>query len=148
MPLFQEVDNHLKEAMRSQDKERLRALRNIKSFLKNKAIEAKRDLEDQEVVQYLSTLAKQRRESIEAYEKAGREDLVAQETSELGVIQTYLPKPLTEAELDDLIAGAIGETGAAGPQDMGKVMKALKEKVTGRADGKIVSARVKDKLSG
>ncbi|MDX1387103.1 MAG: GatB/YqeY domain-containing protein, partial [bacterium] len=68
MPLFQEVENHLKEAMRSQDKERLRALRNIKSFLKNKAIEAKRDLEDKEVVQYLSTLAKQRRESIEAYE--------------------------------------------------------------------------------
>ena len=134
--------------MRSQDKERLRALRNIKSFLKNKAIEAKRDLEDKEVVQYLSTLAKQRRESIEAYETAGRDDLVAQETSELKVIQGYLPQPLTDSELDELIAKAIAETGAAGPQDMGKVMKALKEKVTGRADGKVVSAKVRDKLSG
>lgn len=146
MPLFQEIENHLKEAMRSQQKERLLALRNIKSHLKNRAIEAKRDLKDDEVIQALSTLAKQRRESIEAYQKADRKDLVEKEEAELQVITEFLPAPLSTEELDGMIRSAISESGAAGPQDMGKVMKVLKPKVTGRADGKTVSERVKDLL--
>ena len=147
MPLFQEIENHIKEAMRSQQKDRLLALRNIKAHLKNMAIEAKRDLKDEEVVQALATLAKQRRESIEAFQKADRKDLVAKEESELKVISEFLPAPLSPEELDQLIQGAISESEAAGPKDMGKVMKVLKVKVTGRADGKTVSERVKAMLS-
>ena len=88
-------------------------------------------------------MAKQRRESIEAFKKAGREDLVSKEVGELNIIQEFLPAPLSEGELDQLIKTAIEDTGASGPKDMGTVMKAIKEKVTGRADGKIVSQKVK-----
>ena len=147
MPLTENIDNQLKEALRSQNKERLSALRNIKSLLKNKAIDAKRELEDQEVIQALATLVKQRKESIEAYQKGGREDLVAKESAELKVIQEFLPQPLTEQELDQLIAKAIEETKASGPKEMGLVMKAIKDKVSGRADGRVVSERVKAKLA-
>ena len=147
MSLFQDVDNQIKEAMRSKAKDRLLALRNIKSHLKNMAIEAKRDLKDEEVHQALSTLAKQRRESIEAYQKAERQDLVEQESQELKVIQEFLPEPLSPEALEKLVAEAIKSTGASGPADMGKVMKALKEKTVGRADGKVLSGLVRDQLS-
>lgn len=148
MPLYQQIEEHLKDAMRSQEKERLSALRNIKSFLKNKSIELKRDLKDEEVVQGLATLAKQRRESIESYQQAGREDLVNKEENELKVINEYLPKALSSEELDQLVREAIEATQAKGPQDMGKVMKALMPKTTGRADGKEVSSKVKALLAG
>lgn len=138
----------MKEAMRAQDKERLSALRNIKSFLKNKSIELKRELADEEVLQSLSTLAKQRKESIEAFKAAKRQDLVHKEEAELEVINGYLPAPLSEAELEEMIRKAIAETGSEGPRDMGKVMKALKTRVTGRADGKWVSEQVKKMLAG
>jgi uncharacterized protein YqeY len=143
MPLYQDIENGIKDAMRSQQKERLSALRNIKSFLKNKAIELKRELNDEEVVQSLSTLAKQRQESIESFQAAGRQDLVDKETAELKIIRGFMPQPLSEEALNELIRKAIQESGAAGPQDMGKVMKLLKAQVTGRADGKVVSERVK-----
>ncbi len=148
MSLLQTIDDQMKIALKGGEKERLSALRNIKSFLKNKTIDAKRELNDQEVVQSLSTLAKQRKESIEAYEKAGREDLVLKEKNELGVIESYLPAQLTNDEIETLIQEAIASSEASGPQDMGLVMKALKEKVTGRADGKVVSEKVKQALSG
>jgi len=146
MPLYQDIENNIKDAMRSQQKDRLIALRNIKTFLKNKSIELKRDLNDQEVVQFLATLAKQRQESIESFESAGRQDLVDKEKAELAVIRTYMPEPLSDEALNDLIQKAIQEAEASGPKDMGKVMKLLKDKVTGRADGKIVSERVKAML--
>jgi uncharacterized protein YqeY len=146
MPLLETIDQHLKDSMRSQNKDRLMALRNIKAFLKNKLIEAKGQLSEEAGLQALSTLAKQRRESIEAYEKANRQDLVAKEKAELSVIQEFLPAALTEADLDKIIQEALKEAGAKGPQDMGAVMKALKPKVTGRADGKTVSARVQAAL--
>jgi uncharacterized protein YqeY len=146
MPLLDSIDQHLKDAMRSQNKDRLMALRNIKAFLKNKLIEARGELSEEAGLQALSTLAKQRRESIEAYEKAGRQDLVAKEKAELEVIQEFLPSALTAEALDQLIQEALKETGAKGPQDMGSVMKILKPKITGRADGKAVSAKVQEAL--
>lgn len=147
MSSLAEIETQIKDAMRAQAKDRLMALRNIKTFLKNKTIDAKRDLNEAEVNQALSTLAKQRRESIEAYGKAGREDLVAKETAELEVIQEFLPQPLSEAELTSLIQDTITKVNAQGPQDMGKVMKELKEQVTGRADGKVVSQKVRELLA-
>jgi hypothetical protein len=146
MPLIDTIDQHIKDAMRAQSKDRLMALRNIKSFLKNKLIEARGQLTEEAGVQALSTLAKQRRESIEAYEAAGRQDLVAKETAELTVIQEFLPSALSEQALDQLIKEALREIGAKGPQDMGQIMKVLKPKVTGRADGKLVSTRVQAAL--
>lgn len=148
MSLSQTIDDQIKSALKAGEKERLTALRNIKSFLKNKSIDAKRELNSQEIIQSLSTLAKQRRESIEAYTQAGREDLVAKETQELSVIESFLPKPLSEAELEKLIQETIQSTQASGPKDMGTVMKALKDQVTGRADGKMVSEKVKTALAG
>ncbi len=146
MSLTQAIDQHLKDALKSQDKERLSALRNIKSHLKNKIIDLRRDLTDAEALQILSTLAKQRRESIDAFQKAGRDDLVNKEQFELDLIVSYLPQPLTEAELSDLVQKAIAESQAQGPQDMGKVMKILVPQVTGKADGKVLSELVKKLL--
>ena len=143
MSLYQTIESQIKDAMRAQQKERLSALRNIKTVLKNKAIDLKREPTDEEVVQALSTLAKQRKESIEAFKNGGRQDLVDSEESELKVIQEFLPSQLSPQELDDLIRKAIQDTQAQGAKDMGKVMKALMAAVTGRADGKIVSERVK-----
>lgn len=147
MPIYQDIEAHIIEAMRSQEKARLMALRNIKAFLKNKSIELKKEITDAEATQFLATLAKQRRESIEAFGQAGRDELVAKEQAELAVIQEYLPKALTSEELDTLIQEVITEVGASGPKEMGLVMKTLKPKVTGRAEGKTVSERVKALLS-
>ncbi|MFO1464093.1 MAG: GatB/YqeY domain-containing protein [bacterium] len=143
MSLYQDIETQLKEAMRSQDKDRLMALRNIKSVLKNKAIDARRDLTDAEVIQALSTLAKQRKESIDAFQAGGRQDLVEKEAAELKVIEGFLPQQLSAEELEKIIREAIAETQAQGAKDMGKVMKAVQPKVMGRADGKVVSERVK-----
>lgn len=148
MSLIQTIDDQMKSALKGGEKERLSALRNIKSYLKNKAIDARRDLNPQEITQSLSTLAKQRRESIDAYEKAGRNDLVEKEKNELSIIEGFLPKPLTDEELGEMIKQAIADTQASGPKDMGLVMKALKDQVTGRADGKVVSEKVKQALAG
>ncbi|MCC7343750.1 MAG: GatB/YqeY domain-containing protein [Deltaproteobacteria bacterium] len=146
MSLYQDIETQLKDAMRAQDKDRLMALRNIKSVLKNKAIDAKRDLNDAEVVQALSTLAKQRKESIEAFQSGGRQDLVEKEAAELKVIEGFLPQQLSAEELEKTIREAIAETQAQGAKDMGKVMKAVQPKVMGRADGKVVSELVKKLL--
>lgn len=146
MSLYQNIESQIKDAMRAQQKDRLSALRNIKTVLKNKAIDLKREPTDEEVVQMLSTLAKQRKESIEAFKSGGRQDLVEQEEAELKIIQEFLPSQLPPQELDALIRKAIQETQAQGAKDMGKVMKALMSAVTGRADGKVVSERVKAML--
>ncbi|KAB2836850.1 GatB/YqeY domain-containing protein, partial [bacterium] len=122
MSLYQDIETQLKDAMRAQDKDRLMALRNIKSVLKNKAIDAKRDLNDAEVIQALSTLAKQRKESIEAFQSGGRQDLVEKEAAELKVIEGFLPQQLSAEELEKTIREAIAETQAQGAKDMGKVM--------------------------
>ncbi len=148
MGLYQDIENQLKEAMKSKSEARLMALRNMKAALKYKAIDLKRDLNDEEVTQVLSTLAKQRKESIESFLKGGRQDLVQKEEAELKVLEEFLPKQFSAEELDKIIRETIAETSAASPQDMGKVMKALKPKTAGRADGAAVSQRVNELLSG
>lgn len=147
MPLKARINDDLKGAMKAKDALRVDCLRLILSTVKNREIEKRGELDDAEVLKVLGTLAKQRAESIEMYRQGGRSDLVAKEEAELQIVQAYLPKALSEAELAALVAEAIAESGAAGPKDMGKVMKAIGPKVAGRADGKAVSEAVKEKLS-
>jgi uncharacterized protein len=147
MPLSEQMGVLLKEAMKAKDSLRLNCLRLIIAAFKNREIEKRGALDDAECLKVLSTLAKQRAESIELYRQGGRADLVEKESKELAIIQSFLPAALSEGELAKLVAEAIAEVGAAGPKDMGKVMKAIGPKVAGRADGKAVSEAVKAKLA-
>jgi hypothetical protein len=119
----------------------------LKSGLHNREIDLKRELNEAEFLQLLSAMVKQRKDSIEQFEKGGRTDLVEKEETELKVIQEFMPTPMSETELDAMIAEAIRETGAASVRDMGKVMATLMSKVTGKADGKMVGEKVKALLS-
>jgi hypothetical protein len=119
----------------------------LKSGLHNREIDLKRELNEAEFLQLLSAMVKQRKDSIEQFEKGGRTDLVEKEETELKVIQEFMPTPMSETELDAMIAEAIRETGAASLRDMGKVMATLMSKVTGKADGKMVGEKVKARLS-
>lgn len=147
MTLKKKMDQEMILAAKAKDKIRLSALRMLKSGLHNREIDLKRELSEAEFLQLLSAMVKQRRDSIEQFEKGGRTDLVEKEEAELKVIQEFMPAPMSEAELDAMIAGAIRETGAASVRDMGKVMAALMPKVTGKADGKMVGEKVKARLS-
>jgi len=115
--------------------------------LKNREIEKRDALDEDECVKILSSLAKQRGESIEMYRQGGRDDLAKKEEAELAMIKSFLPQPLAEEDLRRLVDEAISETGAGSPRDMGLVMKALGPKIRGRADGKLVSEIVRQKLS-
>ena len=134
-------------AARAKDKIRLSALRMIKNGLHNREIDLKREAGEAEFLQLLSAMVKQRKESIEQFERGGRTDLVEKEKAELAVIQEFMPAQMTEAEVAAFIDEAIRETDAAGIRDMGKVMKALMPKLAGRADGKAAGERVKERLS-
>lgn len=151
--LDERIDGDLKSAMKAsamQSSERLRVsvLRMAKAALKNRAIDKQAPLTEDEELSVLSTLSKQRRESIEQYRKAGREDLAKKEEEELAIVQAYMPEQLSAEELDRLVEEAIRESGAKGASEMGKVMKLLMPKVKGRADGKTAGERVKALLSG
>ena len=148
MDYREKLDQQMVQAAKSQDKDRLSALRMIKNTLHNKEIDLHRAMEEAEFIQALSAMAKQRNDSIEQFRKGGRQDLVEKETMELRVIQEFLPAQLSEKEILGEIEGAIAETGATGIRDMGKVMKLLMPKLTGRADGKLVGDKVKERLSG
>ena len=141
------IDEAVKQAMKSGDRPRLGALRLITAAIKQVEVDTRKAPTDEDVLAVLSRMVKQRRESIEQYEKAGRDDLAAAERAELAVIGEFLPEPLSEAELESLVQAAIAETGAAGPRDMGRVMAALKPRVQGRADMGALSARVKARLN-
>lgn len=145
--LLERIKDDVKLAMKAGEKERVAALRLILSTLKQREIDERKALDDQETIALLDRMAKQRRESIAEFEKAGRADLVAKEQRELELLQGYLPTPLEEAELEQLVEQAIADTGAATIKDMGKVMGVLKPAVQGRADMAAVSARVKQRLS-
>ncbi len=147
MTLKKKMDQEMILAAKAKDKIRLSALRLLKSGLHNREIDLKRELNEAEFLQLLSAMVKQRRDSIEQFEKGGRTDLVEKEEMELKVIQEFMPTPMTETELDEMIAEAIRETGAASVRDMGKVMATLMPKVTGKADGKMVGEKVKARLS-
>ena len=136
----------VKDAMRAKDKPRLATLRLITAAIKQQEIDERIELDDTQVLALLDKMCKQRRESISQFEKAGRDDLIAQEVSELELIQTYLPEQLGEDEIIALIDAAMAATGAASIKDMGKVMGQLKPKLHGRADMGAVSAMIKAKL--
>lgn len=145
-PLFDKINADLITAMKAKDEAATSALRMLKSALKYKEVDLKRELKDEDVVDVLSKQAKQRKESIEGFEKGGRADMAAKEKAELALIEKFLPASLNDEELAKLVEEAIKSTGAAGPKDMGKVMGALTPKIKGRADMGKVSALVKSKL--
>lgn len=136
----------MRDAMKARDQIRVGALRMLMAAVKNAEVERLHELSDDEVIEVVAREAKRRRESIEAFEKGGRQDLVDKERAELEILEAYLPAKLTDAELRDLVDEAVAETGASSPKQMGEVMKALMPKVRGRADGAQVSALVKARL--
>jgi uncharacterized protein YqeY len=147
MPLKDRILQDVKDAMRAKDKPRLATLRLITAAIKQQEVDERIELNDAQVLALLDKMCKQRRESISQFEKAGRDDLIAQEVSELELIQTYLPEQLGEDEIAALIDETMAATGAASIKDMGKVMGQLKPKLQGRADMGAVSAMIKAKLS-
>ncbi|MDT8321531.1 MAG: GatB/YqeY domain-containing protein [Xanthomonadales bacterium] len=146
MSLKARIQEDVRNAMRSHEREKLSALRLITAALKQKEVDERIELNDEQVLAVLDKMVKQRRESLEQFEKAGREDLAEKERHELTLIQTYLPEPLGEAELEALIRSTIAQVGADSVRDMGKVMSALRGQVQGRADMKAVSQAVKAQL--
>jgi uncharacterized protein YqeY len=136
----------IKAAMKGGDKARLGALRMMHAAIRQREIDDRTELGDDQVLEVLDRMAKRHRESITQYAEADRTDLVEQEESELAVIAEYLPEPLGDEELDRMIGEAVAETGAASMKDMGRVMAELKPRVQGRADMSAVSARVKARL--
>lgn len=148
MTLKNTIQEHVKQAMRDRDRQRLGTLRLVTAAIKQKEVDERIELDDTAVLAVLDKMVKQRRESLEQYEKAGREDLAAQEQFELDVLQEYMPEPLGESELASLIEQAIEASGAQSMRDMGPVMAALKDQVQGRADMKAVSNAVRARLTG
>jgi uncharacterized protein YqeY len=147
MSLLKRIDEDLKGAMKRSDPVSLSALRMAKAAIKNLQIEKGRELSDEEIIGVLSTMAKQRRESIEQFSRGGREDLAEKERRELSVLQSYMPVQLSPDEIEKLIVRAIEESAARSEADMGRVMKHLMPKIKGVADGKWVNSRVKELLS-
>jgi len=147
MSLKNRILDDVKTAMRARDKSRLSVLRLITAAIKQIEVDQRIEMDDPAVLQVLDKMVKQRRESLEQYEKAGRDDLATQEQFELDILKDYLPEQLNEAEISALIAKAISDTGASSMRDMGAVMGLLREKVQGRADMKSVSNAVRANLS-
>lgn len=147
MSLKNRIYEDVKDAMRAREKARLPVLRLITAAIKQVEVDQRSELDDRGVLMVLDKMAKQRRESIEQYEKYGRDDLARQEQYELDLIKDYLPEPLAEEELSALIAQAIADSGASSMRDMGAVMGLLRDKVQGRADMKAVSNTVRSNLS-
>jgi len=147
MSLKARIQEDVKNAMRAHERERLAALRLMTAAIKQKEVDERIELNDEQVLAVLDKMAKQRRESLEQYTQAGRDDLAAKEQYELDLIQSYLPEPLSEEQLAELIQTTITEVGASSIRDMGAVMNALRGQVQGRADMKAVSQAVKTQLA-
>ena len=145
--LTQRIQEDVKSAMRNKDKDLLGTLRQLTAAIKQKEVDERVTLDDTGVLAVLEKQVKQRKDSIEQYEKAGRSDLADKEKYELEIIQSYLPQPLSEEELNTLIDEAINASGASSMKEMGKVMAVLKPQVQGRADMGALSAKVKDRLN-
>jgi len=142
-----QLSDAIKVAMRAGDKPRLGTLRMISAAIKQKEVDERRTLEDADVLAILDKMVKQRRESVEQYESAGRAELVAAENAEIAVISEFLPRALDDADIDAAVAEAIAQTQAESVRDMGRVMAVLKPRMQGRADMSAVSARVKQQLA-
>lgn len=149
MPLKQKIEQDLKEAMKQGDAARKRALRTLMTAISRaeRSGNTLRELSDEEIIAIIAKEAKQREESIEAYAKGGREDLVAEEKAELEVLRAYLPRQLTREEIEARAREVIAEVGAKSPRDIGKVMKVLMAEMRGRADGRVVNQIVRDLLA-
>lgn len=147
MPNRQDLEADLKNAMRAGDDTRKRTLRMLLSAIKLAEVDKRGELDDSEMTTVIQREVKSRHETIHDAEQANRPDLVTAAEQELGVLQAYLPEPLSEGELEDLVRKAIEECGATSPAEMGKVMKILMPQVQGRADGKTISERVRQALS-
>lgn len=149
MAFIDRITQDLTAAMRARDATRLSTLRMAKAALMNREVERGRALEDAEALQVIAALIKQRRDSIEQFRNGGREDLAVKEEAELAVLETYVPPPLGEAEIQAAVEAAVAETGATTPKDMGRVMKAVMARLGGATvDGKLVSELVKRRLAG
>jgi uncharacterized protein len=138
----------MKEALKGGQKIRLAALRLLAAAVKNREVELRREVSEEEFLEVVGRQVKQRRESIEAYERGGREELAAREREEKGVLETYLPAQLSEEEVAALVEGIVEETSATGPADVGKVMGALMARARGRVDGKRAQSLVLKRLRG
>lgn len=148
MGLKERINEDMKSALRARETARLSALRLLLAAIKQREVDERVALGDSEVVAVIDKMLKQRRDSIAQYEAAGRQDLADAEKLEISVLQTYMPQALGQGEIEAAVANAIAQSGASGPQDMGKVMAALKPILAGRADMAKVSALVKAKLAG
>jgi uncharacterized protein YqeY len=148
MSLRKQIVTDLTAAMKAQDANRTSTLRMVKAAMMNRQIEKGSELDDDDMQKLLRSLVKQRRDSIEQYEKAGRQELVDKEKAEIEVIETYLPQAASQEEIEQAVSAAIAETGASSMKDMGRVMKAAQAALAGKnADGRAVSEIVKGKLS-
>lgn len=149
MSLKQQIISDLTSSMKAQDVPRTSTLRMVKAAVMNREIEKGGELDDDEMMKLLRSLVKQRRDSVEQYEKGGRQDLADKEKSEIAVIEAYLPQAASQEEIEAAVAAAIAETGASSMKEMGKVMKATQAAMAGKnADGRTLSEVVKRKLGG
>jgi uncharacterized protein YqeY len=148
MTLLDRIEGAMRDAMRARDTRRTQTLRMAMAAAHNRKIELRRDLTDDEVVEVLGRQVKQRRESIDIYRAAGREDRAVEEEAEAAILVEFMPEQLSDAELESLARAVIAETGAGAPSDMGRVMGRLVPQVRGRADGRAVSDVVKRLLAG
>jgi hypothetical protein len=148
MGLKERINEDMKSALRAREAARLSALRLLLAAIKQREVDERVMLADSEIVAVIDKMLKQRRDSIAQYEAAGRQDLADVEKLEITVLQAYMPQALSEGEIEAVVANVIAEAGASGPQDMGKVMAALKPLLAGRADMAKVSALVRAKLAG
>ncbi len=146
MSLSERLNEDMKQAMKSQDKFKLSVIRMVRSTIKNAEIDLKRTLDDNEVLDVLNREIKQRKDSLQEFEKAGRNDLAESLKAELVILAEYMPQQLSEEEVKAIVQQTIQEVGASSKADMGKVMGALMPKVKGRADGKLVNQFVQQLL--
>jgi uncharacterized protein YqeY len=148
MTFVDKVNQDIAEAMRAKDQDRLGPLRMLKAALMNKKVERGKDVTDGEALQIVSTLVKQRKDSVDQFTKAGRQDLADKEQAEITILETYLPPPVSREELEKAVDEAVRTTGASSPKDMGGVMKAVMADLAGRnADGKLINELVRARLS-
>ena len=148
MSLEQRLTDDMKAAMKAGEKDTLGVVRRVLAALKNAKIEKKTDLDEQDEIRVVRSIAKQHKESIEQFRAAGREDLATKEEAELVILSVYLPPEMDEAQLDAIIDEVIAETGASSMKDMGGVIKGVMARTAGQAEGGVVSAKVKERLGG
>jgi len=148
MSLKEQITSEMKDAMRAHDSERLSTIRMLLAAIKQKEVDERITVDDAMVVAIVDKLIKQRKDSVAAYEQAGRSDMAEKENNEIKVLQTYLPQRMSEQEVAAAVAQIVADLGASGPGDMGKVMGAVKQQLAGKADMGMVSAQVKKALTG